>query len=168
VIYYIINHICGFSLRGKSRSFQLTIIEVAAMYNIMSSCFFGGMSTSDEVRYTLRLSKASLASSVHSNLSVFSPSHEMKRLRADILPVSFCTSFTQHGGPISIMAQICLVLASISRLLTRNPSSCPDGTPKTHLFGFNFHFHLFRYSKVCFKSSISMSRFFIFTTTSLT
>jgi hypothetical protein len=52
------------------------------------------------------------------------------------------------------------VLASIPRLLTMNPSSCPDGTPKTHLFGFNFHFHLFRFSKVCFKSSISMSGFF--------
>jgi hypothetical protein len=148
------------------------------MYNIVSSCFFGGVSAGDEVRYTLRLSKASLASSVHSNLPVFfnslkkgspfSPSHEMKRLRAARLPVSFCMSFTQCGGPISVMAQICLVLASIPRLLTRNPSSCPNGTPKRHLFGFNFHFHLFRFSKVYFKFSISMSRFFIFTTTSLT
>jgi hypothetical protein len=148
------------------------------MYNIMSLCFLGGVSMGDKVRYTLRLSKASLASSVHSNLPIFSnslkkgspysPSHEMKRLRAAMLPVSFCTSFTQHGGAISIMIRICLVLASIPRLLTRNPSSCPDGTPKTHLFGFNFHFHLFRFSKVCFKSSISMSRFFVFTNTSST
>jgi hypothetical protein len=85
----------------------------------------------------------------------------MKRLRAAMLFVSFCTSFTQRGGAIFVMARICLVLVSIPRLLTRNLSSCPDGTPKTHLFGFNFHFHLFRFSKVFFKSSISMSRFFI-------
>jgi hypothetical protein len=148
------------------------------LYNIMSSCFFGGVSTGDEVRYNLTLSKASLAFSVHSNLPVFfnsfkkgipfSPSHEMKRLRAVMLPVSFCTSFTQRGGPISVMARICLVLASIPRLLTRNPSSYPDGTLKTQLFGFNFHFRLFRFSKVYFKSSISMSGLFVFTTTSST
>jgi hypothetical protein len=148
------------------------------MYNIMSSCFLGGVSMGDDVRYTLRLSKASLASSVHSNLLVFfnslkkgspfSSSHEMKRLMAAMLPVSFCTSFTQRGGPISVMARIYLVLASIPRLLTRNPSSCPDGIPKTYLFGFNFHFYLFRVLKVCFKSSISMYGFFVFTTTSST
>jgi hypothetical protein len=49
----------------------LTTIEVAAMFNIMSLCFFGGVRTGEEVRYALRLSKASLASSVHSNLLVF-------------------------------------------------------------------------------------------------
>jgi hypothetical protein len=92
----------------------------------------------------------------------------MKRLRAAMLPINFCTSFTQHGGTISVMARICLVFASIPRLLTKNPSSCPDGTPKTHLFGFNFYFHLFRFSKVCFKSSINMSGFFVFTITSST
>jgi hypothetical protein len=92
----------------------------------------------------------------------------MKRSRAAMLPVNFCISFTLRGRAISIIAQICLVLASIPRLLTRNPSSCPEGTPKTHLFGFNFHFYLFRFSKVCFKSLISMSGFFFFTTTSLT
>jgi hypothetical protein len=141
------------------------------MYNILSSFFLGGMSMGDEVRYTLRLSKFSLASFVHSNLPVFfnslkkespfSPSYEMKRLRAALLRVSFYTSFTQRGGAISVMAQIFLVLASIPLLLNRNLSSCPDGTPKTHLFGFNFHFHLFRFSKVCFKSLISMSGFFL-------
>jgi hypothetical protein len=89
----------------------------------------------------------------------------MKRLRAAMLLVNFCTSFTLCGGAISIMAQICLMFTSIPRLLTRNLSSYPKGTLKTHLFGFNFHFHLFRFSKVCFKSSISMSRFFVFTTT---
>jgi hypothetical protein len=148
------------------------------MHNIMSLCFLGSVSMGDEVRYTLRLSKASLASSVHSNLHVFFnslkkvspflPSCEIKRLRATMLPVSFCTSFTQRRGLISVMARICLVLASIPRLLTRNPSSCLDDTPKTHLFGFNFHFYLFRILKVCFKSSTSMFGFFVFTTTSST
>jgi hypothetical protein len=70
----------------------LTIVDVADKYNIMSSFFLGGVSMGDEVRYVLRLSKASLASFVHSNLLVFfsslkkgspfSPSHEIKRLRA--------------------------------------------------------------------------------------
>jgi len=39
------------------------------------------------------------------------------------------------GGFMSIIALTCFVLASIPRLLTKNPSSCPDGTPKTHLVG---------------------------------
>jgi hypothetical protein len=43
----------------------LITVDVAAMYNIMSSCFFGGVRMGEEVRYALRLSKASLASSVH-------------------------------------------------------------------------------------------------------
>jgi hypothetical protein len=131
------------------------------MYSIMSLCFFGGVRTSEEVRYALRLLKASLASSVHSNLPVFfnslkkgnpfSPSQEIKWLSAAIHPVSFCTSLIKCGGPISVMARICLELASIPRWLTKNPSSCPDGTPKTHLFGFNFHFHFFKFSKVYFQ-----------------
>jgi hypothetical protein len=91
----------------------LTTVDVAAIYNIISSCFFCGVSTGDEMRYTLRLSKASLASYIHSNLHVFfnslkkgssfSSTHEMKQLRAAMLPISFCTSFTQRGGPISVM-----------------------------------------------------------------
>jgi hypothetical protein len=82
----------------------LTTVDVAAMYNIMSSWFLGSVSMGDEVRYTLSLLKASLAFFVHSNLPVFfnslkkgspfSPSHEMKQLRVAMLPVSFCTSFT--------------------------------------------------------------------------
>jgi hypothetical protein len=49
----------------------LTTVEVTAIYSIMSSCFFGGMSTGEEVRYAFRLLKASLASFVHSNFLVF-------------------------------------------------------------------------------------------------
>jgi hypothetical protein len=70
----------------------LTTIEVAAMYSIMSLCFFGDVRMGEEMRYALRLSKASLASSVHLNLPVFFsnlkkgnpflPSHDMKRLMA--------------------------------------------------------------------------------------
>jgi hypothetical protein len=61
---------------------------VAAMYNIIASCFFGGVRMGEEVRYALSFSKASLASSVYLNLPVFfsnlkkgrpfSPSHEIK------------------------------------------------------------------------------------------
>jgi hypothetical protein len=72
---------------------------VAAMYNIIASFFFGGVKAGEEVRYALSFSKASLASSVHSNLPVFFrslkkgspflPSHEIKRLRAARQPISF-------------------------------------------------------------------------------
>jgi hypothetical protein len=82
----------------------LTTVHVADIYTIISSCLLGDVSMGDEVRYTLRLSKASLASSFHSNLLIFfyslkkgspySPSRDMKRLSAAMLPVSFCTSFT--------------------------------------------------------------------------
>jgi hypothetical protein len=72
-------------------------------------------------------------------------------LSAAMQPVSFCTSLTQCGGPISIIAQICLVLASIPWWLTKKPSSCPDGTSKTYLFGLSFHFHFFKFLKVCFQ-----------------
>jgi hypothetical protein len=84
----------------------------------------------------------------------------MKRLRAALQHVSFCTSLTHREGPISVIAQICLVLASIPWWLTKNLSSCPNGTLNTHLFGFNFHFHFFRFLRVCFKSWISVSKFF--------
>jgi lysylphosphatidylglycerol synthetase-like protein (DUF2156 family) len=66
----------------------LTAMVVAAMYNIIALFFFGGVKTSEEVRYTLSFLKASLASSIHSNLPVFfrslkkgspfSSSHEIK------------------------------------------------------------------------------------------
>jgi hypothetical protein len=77
----------------------LTTMVVAAMYNIIASCFFGGVRIGEVVRYALNFSKASLASSVHSNLPVFfrslkkgnpfSPSHEIKQLRAAMQHVSF-------------------------------------------------------------------------------
>jgi hypothetical protein len=72
---------------------------VAAMYNIIASCFFGGVRIGKEMRYALSFSKVSLASSIHSNLPVFfrslkkgnpfSPSHEIKRFGAAMQPVSF-------------------------------------------------------------------------------
>jgi hypothetical protein len=69
------------------------------MYNIIASFFFGGVKIGEEVRYALIFLKASLTSSIHSNLPVFfrslkkdspfSPSHEIKQLRAAMQPVSF-------------------------------------------------------------------------------
>jgi hypothetical protein len=44
---------------------------VAAMYNIIASCFFGGLRIGEEMRYALSFSKESLASSIHLNLPVF-------------------------------------------------------------------------------------------------
>ena len=42
----------------------LITVEVAAMYSIMSSYFFGGVRMGEEVRYALSFLKASLTSSL--------------------------------------------------------------------------------------------------------
>jgi hypothetical protein len=54
-------------------------------------------------------------------------------------PMSFCTSLMQVGAFILVMAEIFLGLASMPRWLMMKPSSFPEGTPKTHLFGLSFH-----------------------------
>jgi hypothetical protein len=73
----------------------------------------------------LKVFEASLAFSIHSNLPVFFsnvrkgspflPSRDIKRLRVAMQPVSFCTSLTHCGGPISVIDKICLALTSIPR-----------------------------------------------------
>jgi hypothetical protein len=45
----------------------------------------------------------------------------------------------QVGAFILVMAEIFSGLASMPRWLMMKPSSFPDGTPKTHLFGLSFH-----------------------------
>ena len=154
----------------------LTTCFVAVIYSIMSSLPFGGVITGDEARNSLSFWKDSSASSVHSKFpsffnslkkdNPFSPNHEINLFNAAMHPISFCMSFTFLGGFMSIIALTCFVLASIPRLLTKNPSSCPDGTPKTHLVGFSFHCHAFKFLKVSSRSSINELGSFVLITTS--
>jgi hypothetical protein len=72
------------------------------------------------------------------------------------------------GAPISVMAVIFAVLASIPRLVTMNPNNFSDGTPKTHLVGLSFHQNLRKLLNVYSKSAIRSSRFLISMTTSST
>src|SRR5881394_982700 len=63
----------------------------------------------------------------------------MKRLSAAMQPVSFCTSFKAVGEFILNMSMSFFGFASMPRYDTMKPSNFPEGTPKTHFSGFNFH-----------------------------
>jgi hypothetical protein len=67
----------------------------------------------------------------------------MNLFRAAMDPVSFCTSLMHVGAFMLVMVEIFSGLASMPRWLMIKPSSLPDGTPKTHLFGLSFQ----RYSR---------------------
>jgi hypothetical protein len=67
----------------------------------------------------------------------------MNLFRAAMHPVSFCTSLMEVEAFMLVMAEIFSGLASMPRWLMMKPSSFPDGTPKTHLFGLSFQ----RYSR---------------------
>jgi hypothetical protein len=56
-------------------------------------------------------------------------------------PVSFCTSLMHVEAFMLVMAEIFSGLASMPRWLVMKPSSLPEGTPKTHLFGLSFQRH---------------------------
>jgi hypothetical protein len=62
----------------------------------------------------------------------------MNLFRAAMHPVSFCTSLMHVGAFMHVMTEIFSGLASIPWWLMMKPSSFPDGTPKTHLFGLSF------------------------------
>jgi hypothetical protein len=47
-----------------------------------------------------------------------------------------------------VMAEIFSGLATMPRWLMMNPSSLPDGTPKTHLFGLSFQRYSHKDAKV--------------------
>jgi hypothetical protein len=52
--------------------------------------------------------------------------------------VTHCTPFKFLIGPMSMMAEIFLGLASMLHAKTTKPRSMPLGTPKTHFSGFSF------------------------------
>src|SRR6266498_2924138 len=140
----------------------LTTCEVAAMYNSNGSSGMGGTNTGGQVRNSLSSSKACCASGVHWNLSCFfkslykgiarSPRWETKRLSAAMQPVSLCTSFSLVGEFILKMSLSFSGLTSMPRYDTMKPSNFPDGTPKTHFSGFNFHLKRLRLANVSDRS----------------
>jgi hypothetical protein len=69
---------------------------------------------------------------------------------------------------MSVMAMIFTGLASITRLLTMNPSNFPNGTPDTHFVGLSFHRNLHKLLNVSSKSVIRSSGFLVLMTTSST
>jgi hypothetical protein len=78
----------------------------------------------------------------------FSPSHEMKWLKAAMHPVSFWISSMFLGGCMSRTAFTFVGLGRMPSWLTTLPNNIPDGTPKIHFFGLSFHWYLLRAVKV--------------------
>src|SRR5207237_5539988 len=63
-------------------------------------------------------------------------------------PVNFCTSFKAIGEFILNMSLSFSGLASMPRYDTMKPSNFPEGTPKTHFLGFNFHLKRLKFSNI--------------------
>jgi hypothetical protein len=89
------------------------------------------------------------------------------RLSAATHLASCCTWCNFVGFPIVNIARIFSGFSSIPLHDTRNPSSCPAGTPKEQLVEFNFSLYLSRLSKVFLKSPIRDSSFLVVITSSL-
>jgi hypothetical protein len=92
----------------------------------------------------------------------------MNLFKAAMNPVSFWTSLMQVGALILVMAEIFSGLASMPQWLMMKPSSFPDGTPKTHLFGLSFQRYSRKDAKVSSRSAMSVSEFLVLTTMSST
>jgi hypothetical protein len=90
-----------------------------------------------------------------------SPSFKINLFKAAMHPVSFWTSLTQLGALMLVMVEIFSGLASMLRWLMMKPSSLPDGTPKTHLFGLSFQRYSRRDAKVSSRSTMSVSEFLV-------
>jgi phage protein U len=89
----------------------------------------------------------------------------MNLFKAAMHPVSFWTSLMQVGALILVMAEIFSGLALMPRWLMMKPSSFPDGTPKTHLFGLSFQRYSQKDTKVSSRLAMSVSEFLVLTTT---
>jgi hypothetical protein len=89
----------------------------------------------------------------------------MNLFRAAMHPVSFWTSLMDMGAFMLVMVEIFSGLASMPRWLMMKPSSLPEGTPKTHLFGLSFQRYSRRDAKVSSRSSMRVLDFLVLTTT---
>jgi hypothetical protein len=65
-----------------------------------------------------------------------------------------------------VMPEIFSGLALMPRWLMMKLSSFPEGTLKTHLLGLSFHWYSRRDAKVSSRSAMSVSEFWVLTTTS--
>ena len=92
----------------------------------------------------------------------------MKQLKATMHPVNFWTSLTQVGGFMLVTAAIFSGLASMLWRLTMLPSRIPDGMPKMHIVGFNFHRYTFRALKTLVRLAMRVLAVLDLTTTSST
>jgi hypothetical protein len=92
----------------------------------------------------------------------------MNLFRAAMHPVSFCTSLMHVGAFMLVMVEIFSGLPSMPRWLMMKPSSLPDGTLKTHLFGWSFQRYSRRDAKVSSRSAMSVLEFLVLTTMSST
>src|SRR5205809_6514620 len=81
----------------------------------------------------------------------------MKWLSAAMQPVSFCTSFKVVGEFILNLSLSFSGLASMPQYDTMKPSNFPDGTPKTHFPGFNFHLKRLKFVNVSDRSDTRSS-----------
>ena len=84
-----------------------------------------------------------------------SPSLDKIRFKAAMQPISFWKSLMVAGASMAMIALIFSGLASIPRWLTMNPSSFPEGTPKTHLVGLSFQRNFQRLLKVSSRSAMN-------------
>src|SRR5438128_11567642 len=82
--------------------------------------------------------------------------------------VSFYTSFKVVGEFILSISLSFFGLASMPRYDTMKPSSFPEGTPKTHFSGFNFHLKRLKFANVSDRSDIRSSFTWDLMTTSST
>src|SRR6266508_3199851 len=78
----------------------------------------------------------------------------MKWLSAAMQPVSFCTSFSLVGEFILKISLSFFGLASMPWYDTMKPSNFPEGTPKTHFLGFNFHLKHLKFRNVSDRSDM--------------
>jgi hypothetical protein len=92
----------------------------------------------------------------------------MNLFRAAMHPASFFMSLMHVGAFMLVMAEIFSGLASMPQWLMMNPSSLPDGTPKTHLFRLSFQRYSHKDAKVFSRSAMSVLEFLVLTTTSST
>jgi hypothetical protein len=97
---------------------------------------------------------------------LLSASFTMNLYKAAIRSVNFCTSFLVCGGYIWRMALVLLGLASIPLLETRQPSTLPLVTPKTHLSGFNLSLASRMLAKFSVRLEIYNAFFLLITTIS--
>jgi hypothetical protein len=78
------------------------------------------------------------------------------------------TSLMHVGAFMLVMVEIFSGLASMPWWLMMKPSSLPDGTLKTHLFGLSFQRYSRKDAKVSSRSAMSVLEFLVLTTTSST